>query len=309
MAPFRDGKEKKIKKASFWGTVQNRRVKTKAASLPGLPKEESVKPFAFLDFFMRVRRGAALVFSWVVMAVAAYGIFYFVYKGPHFLVKDIQCSPLSFVSEQALLQSAGVRQGDHLFRIRTGDIERKMAQNPWVKRVRVYRRIPNGLYIHIEERMPRMVVDLGASYFVDGQGIPFKLHEDGFVASLPILTGFERSDYVQHPDQTSKRFRQAIEIVDQYRSSSGRPELKQLRFFEIKPGAIADVVLGVDGIAEVWMTWDYQKEAFAQALNRFDGALKMFEKQRVAVQSVWLNQRVNPNRITYRILAGKAGGS
>ncbi len=148
---------------------------------------------------------------------------------PHFALSRIDVVGTARVPEAEVLALAGVVPGDRLLSIDTDAVAERLAtEHPWVAEARVSRRLPSVLSIEITERRPAAVVNLGGLYLIDAAGRPFKRAAAAEAVGLPVITGLERSQYVDHPDATLAAFREALAIVGQWNEKAGRPPLSEV---------------------------------------------------------------------------------
>ena len=87
----------------------------------------------------------------------------------------------------------GLGPEDNLLLLSPGDIEARAETLPWVKSARVDRLLPGTVRVRIVERVPAMVVSLGAArWTIDAHG---NVLDSGVVSDkLPILGGAETGD-------------------------------------------------------------------------------------------------------------------
>lgn len=76
-----------------------------------------------------------------------------------------------------------------IFTISTGKIGEKILQNPWIARVKVGRRFPNGLVIKIYERKPLALVSYGddTSFLVDDEGYAIAAFTEDKAPQIPLI--------------------------------------------------------------------------------------------------------------------------
>ena len=106
-----------------------------------------------------------------------------------------------------------VEEGDRLLALDTDAIAARVAEHPWVAEARVSRQLPSGLNIEVTERRATAVALLGALYLLDDDGRPFKRATVAEADGLPVITGLERSQYVDHRQPSEAAYREALAIV------------------------------------------------------------------------------------------------
>ena len=102
---------------------------------------------------------------------------------------------------EALVARAAVPIGVNLFAIDRDEVARAVSQEPWVARAHVRRELPSTLVIDVVEREAACAVAFGALYLADADGNVFKRATPDEAASLPVVTGLGRDDYLAQPER------------------------------------------------------------------------------------------------------------
>jgi cell division protein FtsQ len=147
---------------------------------------------------------------------------------PRFALRNVEISATTRITADEIVALAGVAQGDRLLKLDMDVIAARVAEHPWAAEVRVRRRLPSALRFEVTERRAIATVNLGGLYLVDETGRPFKRATMGEADGLPVLTGLERSQYVDHRGPSEAVFREAIGILTAYRGQAGRPEVGEI---------------------------------------------------------------------------------
>ena len=89
-----------------------------------------------------------------------------------FQIAGVDVKGAKQVGETDLKEIAGVFTGQNIFRVDLETAVRRARANPWVKDVRVYRRLPNRITMVFVERVPVARLDTGTGrYLVDDEGV------------------------------------------------------------------------------------------------------------------------------------------
>ncbi len=81
-------------------------------------------------------------------------------------VGEITVSEGSLYDPQQIVASTGIQPGDNLFSFRAGVVERKISEEyPYLKEVRVERRLPSGVHVRFREELGDMCIQLGEEYY------------------------------------------------------------------------------------------------------------------------------------------------
>ena len=89
-----------------------------------------------------------------------------------FQIAGVDVKGAKRVSEADLREIAGVFTDQNIFRVDLESPVRRARANPWVKDVRIYRRLPNRISMVVTERVAFALLDTGAGrYVMDNEGI------------------------------------------------------------------------------------------------------------------------------------------
>jgi len=184
----------------------------------------------------RVLLSVARVMAKVLLVLGLVGTLFFggklalahVMDSPRFALREVTVSPTSRVSEDEVLALARVEAGDRLLALDTDAIAARVAEHPWVAEARVSRQLPSGLNIEVTERRATAVALLGALYLLDDNGRPFKRATVAEADGLPVITGLERSTYVDHRQPAEAAYREALAIVAAWGKGANRPPLGEV---------------------------------------------------------------------------------
>lgn len=192
-----------------------------------------------------------------------------VVDSPRFQIRNIEFSHTPHLGEEDLLRLASVEMGEPLLGIDTDQVARRIASHPWVATARVSRRLPSSLVIEVTERHAVAAVALSGLYLIDRSGRPFKRASMEEADGLPVVTGIERDRYAQMREVSEAAFREAMAVLDDYRSKPGRPMVGEVN---IDPGHGFSLFL-LEGGAEIRLgRGDFGKK-LAQLDQIFDAVL------------------------------------
>jgi cell division protein FtsQ len=220
---------------------------------------------------LAVLAGAGWSGRWAIHAIV---------NSPRFQVKEIEITAAQHTRRDQLLALAGVTIGDRLLAIDTDAVAARLAQHPWIAAAKVARRLPSVLAIELTERRAKAVASLGGLYLVDDNGRPFKLGSMEEADGLPVLTGIDREQYARLPEASAVAFREALAVMDAYRSRPSRPALSEVHF-DSRSGF--SLIL-LEGGAEIRLgrgetTLRLEKTEIGKKLARLDQILEAVEKE------------------------------
>ncbi len=108
-----------------------------------------------------------------------------------FVIDNVYIEGRRFTDRETLAKLIGVSKGDELFGFSPTDAKNRISSLDWIKTVSVTRRLPNSVYIHIEERIPMALVrnkDKSLS-LLDWEGTIITDNPDERFKNMLIATG------------------------------------------------------------------------------------------------------------------------
>lgn len=119
-----------------------------------------------------------------------------------------------------LLQQIPVKVGDPLFQADLQALANTLLKNPWIKEVRVSRKIPASLQIFVSQHQPKVILKADAYYYIDHEGKIFKRIEHQIDSKdYPILSGLEKSNMESDPPKAKEIIENALSLLKSYEAS------------------------------------------------------------------------------------------
>jgi cell division septal protein FtsQ len=215
----------------LFGRARNRRVVFQRREALVVVAEALARVGRRLLVALRVLSKAALALA--VIAAVVWGgrlAIQHVIASPRFQLRTVEVSLGSGarITREEVLTLAGVAEGDRLLQIDTDAVAARLARHPWVARVRVRRQLPAALGIEVTERQAAAAAALSGLYLIDERGHPFKRATMDEADGLVVVTGVSRAQYAAQPDVVEGAFREALSLLDEYRSQPRRPPLSEV---------------------------------------------------------------------------------
>ena len=112
----------------------------------------------------------------------------FALTSPIFNIKEIEVVNNSSVTSEEIESLSGLKKGENLFRFLGSQVAKNIKENPYIKDIKISRKIPSKVQIMVEERVASFSVSFMGTYaYIDTQGYILKISEDS--NSIPILNG------------------------------------------------------------------------------------------------------------------------
>lgn len=139
---------------------------------------------------------AANVVFLAVLTVGGYWIYQRTQSDTRFAINKVETRGAVHTSSAAIERVVARYRGSNLFKLDIEQLRRELLTLPWVERVAIEKRIPDGLAIHLTERSPVALLNSGSRLrYVDSHGVsfaPLTVHEGN--AELPVITGATPAD-------------------------------------------------------------------------------------------------------------------
>lgn len=266
-----------------------------------LPSPRAIAAGAARGIAAAARRSAPVLAGLAALALVGLGAwrgYLWVMSSPRFAIRQIVVTGNVRVPEDELLRRAGLAPGRNVFSVRLADVERQLAQHPWIASVRASRRLPDTLTIRVTERQPAALVLLGAPYLADRQGRPFKRAaiEAGEADDLLVVSGLDRKAYARQPEGVHAQVRRALELADRWHRSGTRPAIG-----EVHVGGDELTLYMLEGAVAVRLG-DLAIDQLAPRLERFDVVwTALSPEERAVTRTIHLDSDARPDRVTLKL--------
>ena len=148
-----------------------------------------------------LKRGIQVVLGAAVFAGLGLGLvsgYRWATWSPVFALDTVHVKGNHRLTQDHVLDLAGVRKGENIFSLNIGAIDQRLRLNDWIDEVVVRRVLPNGLAIQVHEREPFFWRRKGDRiFYADRQGRFIAPVSAGHFVSLPLLIYNSTSSYEQ----------------------------------------------------------------------------------------------------------------
>jgi len=133
------------------------------------------------------RRKKSYFLKFVILVAAVAGIYYFLTSSV-FDIQRITVQNNNYYTSEQLISLAEVKTGENLFKASVSEMKKNLLADPYVKNVKIKKRLPGEIQIIVEERKEDAAVPYGNSYIIiDGEGMV--LRKTDTEPTLPLLLG------------------------------------------------------------------------------------------------------------------------
>lgn len=113
-------------------------------------------------------------------------------KSSYFSVSGIKVQGASIIPAEEIIKRCGIKPEMKTYRIKADSVTAAIMSDSRIENVKLIRKLGGGIVLKISERKPIALVNLGAIYQLDRNGVLFPLVA-GIVNDLPILSGVKDS--------------------------------------------------------------------------------------------------------------------
>ena len=109
---------------------------------------------------------------------------------PLFNIKQITVSGNEKITENEVISLSGITLNENIFKTIISKSENKILENPYIKSVKIKRKLPTNIEIIIEERKTNFMLEYGSGYvYINNQGYILEVSSEKL--NVPILQGAE----------------------------------------------------------------------------------------------------------------------
>lgn len=244
--------------------------------------------------FAKLGMGVVLVLG--TAGATAFGGYRLALSSPQFALEDIELKSASHFSEREILDAAGMRLGENLLALDLRTAEQRLVQNPWVRSVRLARRLPHTLRVDLIEREAVALASLdGAVFLVGPDGEPFKAWSQGDVEDLPVLTGVTLDALAKDRPGALARLGTGLSVLSHYERL---PVSQQHRAQEVNLAPDGSVVLTV---GQRGISLHLGQGPWPRKMLMVAEVLRTFENKRELPGVVFLDNALHPERVVVRM--------
>ncbi|MBX7096205.1 MAG: FtsQ-type POTRA domain-containing protein [Myxococcaceae bacterium] len=212
-------------------------------------------------------------------------------RAPQFALTKIDWAGAQHTAPVELARAAGLVEGSNLLALDLPAVEKAIATNPWVKSVRLTRRLPSRLSVLVEEHQPAAIAAIGDLYLIDGEGHPFKKLAAVDALDLPLITGLDRDAWTKDPLDGAAQLRLGLAALAAWerRKESARPS-------EARLDDTGVTLVLADGVELRLGEGDLDAK-----LDRFSRIRSELGRQKLTAQVIRLDHRTRPGWVAVQL--------
>ena len=140
-----------------------------------------------------------------------------------FTIAGVDVKGVRSVSDDDIREVATMFTGQNVFRVDLGAATRRVLADPWVRDVRIERRLPNRISIFVTERVPKAVLQASnGKYLLDGEGVVMVPLRSGSAGAPPLpVIALRDCRAVPREPVTTGAVAEALELLDELAARGG----------------------------------------------------------------------------------------
>lgn len=147
--------------------------------------------------FAAPRRRASLyaklwrpLLSAVMLVAAPVAAGYWLFTSPRFLLTEVELRGAERVPSEWVFEELAPLRGRHVLSVSLPEIERRLAEHPWIGGADMRKRLPNRLVVQLFERLPSALLRRdGDLLYVDRAGEVIEAYDPAGEVDLILLSG------------------------------------------------------------------------------------------------------------------------
>jgi cell division protein FtsQ len=270
--------------------------------LPG-PATTSLRPppgAAPKRFEGRVSRGLQLVAGAAVVVAAsisvAWGARRYVTTSPRFAVRTVLVEGERRRSAGAVADAAGVAVGKNIFALDLAHAGQLLAQDPWIERATVTRKLPSTVAISVVEREAYAAAVInGELYLATRDGDLFKKLGEDDPSDLPVVTGITAEQIARDRAGVVLAVKRVLDVVEDF-ERTGIAKRYPVEELHLEKDGVLTVTIGKEAIA-LHLGMPPYRDKIEQASR----VLNEVARRKANAQVIFLDNDAHPERVVVRM--------
>ena len=166
-----------------------------------IPKKPQKKLTKEQQLAKKKRMAIFKVIKWTGLIVIIIAGIIYALLSPLFNIKQIRIEGNSKISDDEIISLSKIVMNTNTFKYSMGELKNNIKQNAYIESIEVKRKLPNDIELHIVEREPSYMIQIGNAYaYIDNQGYILEISSQK--QKLPILL---ETETLQENIQAGKR--------------------------------------------------------------------------------------------------------
>lgn len=248
----------------------------------------------------KLRRGVELTLGAIVVVAAsiavAWGARRYVMTSPRFAVKTIAVDGTRRRTAQDVARFGSLEVGKNIFQIDLIAAGTAIAEDPWIERATVTRKLPGTIQVTVVEREAAAMASIGGElYLATRDGDLFKKVVSEDPSDLPVITGI-LPDLVAHDRAGAViQVKRSLDVAEDI-ERAGIARRYPIQEIHIEKDGSLVVTIGKEGIA-LYLGQAPYKAKIAEGAR----VLNEVGKRRANASVIFLDNDAHPERVVVRM--------
>ncbi len=139
---------------------------------------------------------------------------------PCFDISKIHIEQNKLFNDTEICKLAGLSYQQNIFQVDTNKLKERIEKQPYIKNAVVYKQLPSTIHIDLQERVKFALVNAGALFIVDDEGVVLEKLNKRPWPNLPIISGVSSSELKIGYRSPSKALNEGINILKQLQKAN-----------------------------------------------------------------------------------------
>lgn len=243
---------------------------------------------------VKLTLGVAVVLG--ASVAVAWGARRYVTTSPRFAVRTVLVDGNKKRSATQVANGAGVAVGKNIFALDLTSAGQMLAQDPWIEKATVTRKLPSTVSISVVEREAAAAASLsGELYLATRDGELFKKIGEEDPSDLPIVTGLTAEQAARDRAGVVLAVKRALDVADDI-ERTGMGKRYPVEELHIEKDGSLVVTIGREGIA-LYLGLPPYRDKIEQASR----VLNEVARRKASASVVFLDNNAHPERVVVRM--------
>lgn len=256
---------------------------------PPAPKKAHKLPRALAMFL-----GVCVVLS--ASVAVAWGARRYIMTSPRFGIRTVLVDGNRRLSAEDVAAKGGINIGRNIFEVDLESASATIANEPWVEKAVVTRKLPSTVNISVVEREAWAVASIGGElYLVTRDGDPFKAISEGDPIDLPVITGIAAEKVSLDRTGVVNAFRRALDVVEDM-DRAGISKRYPIQEVHLERDGTIVMTIGKDAVA-----LHLGNSRYREKIEQASRVLSELARRKAQPSVIFLDNEAHPERVVVRM--------
>jgi cell division protein FtsQ len=226
----------------------------------------------------------------------AWGARRYVTTSPRFAVRTVLVEGERRRSAGAVAEAAGVAVGKNIFALDLHHAGQLLAQDPWIERATVTRKLPSTVAISVVEREAyAAAVISGELYLATRDGDLFKKLGEDDPSDLPVVTGITAEQVARDRGGVILAVKRVLDVVEDF-ERTGIAKRYPVEELHLEKDGVLTVTIGKEAIA-----LHLGMPPYRDKIEQGSRVLNEVARRKANAQVIFLDNDAHPERVVVRM--------